>query len=186
MTFRSLSAIITYVARRERLSKTSPTCGRSSSGRAPPCQGGGSEFEPRRPLHMGKFSSAGRASALQAEGQRFEPVNFHQCGPVVQLVRTLACHARGRQFEPDSGRHYASVAQSVEQGTENPRVIGSIPIGGTIFLCILRKEYTFLCGRSSSGRAPPCQGGGSEFEPRRPLQTNSGNRLQKPVFHSLW
>ena len=52
---------------------------------------------------------------------------------------------------------YASVAQSVEQGTENPRVIGSIPIGGTI------------CGRSSSGRAPPCQGGGSEFEPRNPL-----------------
>ena len=27
--------------------------GRSSSGRAPPCQGGGSEFEPRRPLHVG-------------------------------------------------------------------------------------------------------------------------------------
>ena len=171
MTFRSLSAIITYVARRERLSKTSPTCGRSSSGRAPPCQGGGSEFEPRRPLHMGKFSSAGRASALQAEGQRFEPVNFHQCGPVVQLVRTLACHARGRQFEPDSGRHYASVAQSVEQGTENPRVIGSIPIGGTIFSVYSSQRIHILCGRSSSGRAPPCQGGGSEFEPRRPLQT---------------
>ena len=28
---------------------------------------------------------------------------------------------------------YASVAQLVEQGTENPRVIGSIPIGGTIY-----------------------------------------------------
>ena len=27
----------------------------------------------------------------------------------------------------------ASVAQSVEQGTENPRVGGSIPPGGTIF-----------------------------------------------------
>ena len=27
---------------------------------------------------------------------------------------------------------FAQVAQSVEQGTENPRVIGSIPIGGTI------------------------------------------------------
>ena len=56
-------------------------------------------------------------------------------GPVVQLVRTLACHARGRRFEPDSGRQflfYASVAQSVEQGTENPRVVGSIPTGGTI------------------------------------------------------
>ena len=28
----------------------------------------------------------------------------------------------------------ASVAQSVEQGTENPRVIGSIPIGGTTIM----------------------------------------------------
>ena len=101
------------------------------------------------------FQAAGLhlVQALQAN-----QVGSFLCGPVVQLVRTLACHARGRQFEPDPGRHYASVAQSVEQGTENPRVIGSIPIGGTI------------CGRSSSGRAPPCQGGGSEFEPRRPLQ----------------
>ena len=35
-----------------------------------------------------------------------------------------------------------------------------------------------VCGRSSSGRATPCQGGGSEFEPRRPLQTNS----KEPVY----
>ena len=55
-------------------------------------------------------------------------------GPVVQLVRTLACHARGRRFEPVSGRQVlASVAQSVEQRTENPRVGGSIPPGGTTF-----------------------------------------------------
>ena len=79
------------------------------------------------------FSSAGRASALQAEGHRFEPCSPHQFGPVVQLVRTLACHARGREFEPHPGRHiYASVAQSVEQRTENPRVVGSIPTGSTI------------------------------------------------------
>ena len=120
------------------------------------------------------FQAAGLhlVQALQAN-----QVGSFLCGPVVQLVRTLACHARGRQFEPDPGRHYASVAQSVEQGTENPRVIGSIPIGGTSFLYVLRKEYT-VCGRSSSGRAPPCQGGGSEFEPRRPLQTNS----KEPVY----
>ena len=55
-----------------------------------------------------------------------------QIGRVVQLVRTLACHARGRRFEPVHGRQFASVAQLVEQRTENPRVIGSIPIGGTI------------------------------------------------------
>ena len=52
---------------------------------------------------------------------------------VAQLVRALACHARGRGFEPHPSRHrYASVAQLVEQGTENPRVVGSIPTGGTI------------------------------------------------------
>ena len=53
-------------------------------------------------------------------------------GRVVQLVRTLACHARGRRFEPVHGRHYAFVAQLVEQRTENPRVAGSIPAEGTI------------------------------------------------------
>ena len=74
------------------------------------------------------FQAAGLhfVQALQAN-----QVGSFLCGPVVQLVRTLACHARGRQFEPDPGRHYASVAQSVEQGTENPRVVGSIPTGGT-------------------------------------------------------
>ncbi len=91
-------------------------------------------------------------------------------GRVVQLVRTLACHARGRRFEPVHGRQYASVAQLVEQGTENPRVIGSIPIGGTI------------CGFSSSGRAPPCQGGGSEFEPRNPLHFPGRSSEKTPAM----
>ena len=97
-----------------------------------------------------------------------------QSGPVVQSVSTPACHAGGRRFESVPGRHIkafvqsirsardASVAQSVEQRTENPRVVGSIPTGGT-------KK----CGCSSSGRAPPCQGGGSEFEPRHPLQSRT-------------
>ena len=59
---------------------------------------------------------------------------------------------------------YASVAQLVEQRTENPRVVGSIPTGGTT-----GNLLPVICGCSSSGRAPPCQGGGSEFEPRHPL-----------------
>ncbi len=82
-------------------------------------------------------------------------------GPIVQLVRTPPCHGGGRGFESHSGRQFffelaagsfgtgsrflwnwhrqlcsedASVAQSVEQGTENPRVDGSIPSGGTTFM----------------------------------------------------
>ena len=84
---------------------------------------------------MWKFSSAGRASALQAEGQR---------------------------FEPDPGRFYASVAQSVEQGTENPRVGGSIPPGGTIYSneCLdthLNKSY--LSVKESKGGSWKQSGG---------------------------
>ena len=87
-------------------------------------------------LEIWSLSSAGRASALQAGGHRFEPCSDHQIatlfiGQVVQLVRMPACHAGGREFEPHPGRH-AQIAQSVEQGTENPRVGGSIPPLGTI------------------------------------------------------
>ena len=55
-------------------------------------------------------------------------------GLVAQLVRAPPCHGGGRGFEPHPSRHYtyASVAQLVEQRTENPRVVGSIPTGGTI------------------------------------------------------
>ena len=52
-------------------------------------------------------------------------------GSVVQLVRTPACHAGGREFEPHPSRQFAQIAQSVEQGTENPCVGGSIPPLGT-------------------------------------------------------
>ena len=107
------------------------------------------------------------------------------------MVRTLACHARGQGFESPSGRQnnlrnseerfeesslskerrYASVAQLVEQGTENPRVVGSIPTGGT------RK-----CGFSSFGRASPCQGEGGGFEPRNPLHKKQSTTVVVLLF----
>ena len=75
-------------------------------------------------------------------------------GPVVQLVRTLACHARGRGFEPHLGRHYASVAQLVEQGTENPRVVGSIPTGGTISADLAHLVERHLAKVEVAGSSP--------------------------------
>ena len=52
------------------------------------------------------------------------------------MVTTSACHAEDRGFNPRRDRHFfiGSVAQSVEQGTENPCVGGSIPLGATIFV----------------------------------------------------
>ena len=79
-------------------------------------------------------------------------------GLVAQLVRALACHARGRGFEPHPGRHfliaYASVAQLVEQGTENPRVVGSIPTGGTTYADLAHLVERHLAKVEVAGSSP--------------------------------
>ena len=74
---------------------------------------------------------------------------------VAQLVRALACHARGRGFEPHPSRHsYASVAQVVEQRTENPRVVGSIPTGGTIYADLAHLVERHLAKVEVAGSSP--------------------------------
>ena len=132
-------------------------CGRSSSGRAPPCQGGGSEFEPRRPLHLcGSLAQLGEHLPYKQRVSGSSPIRvasseillfignpckqglrderqISSSSPQIFAAQTFA----GAPIHESSGgcrdkcTGYASVAQSVEQGTENPRVIGSIPIGGT-------------------------------------------------------
>ena len=69
--------------------------------RAPPCHGGGREFE----SHLGRFSlfwglsSAGRASALQAEGHRFEPYRPHRFGWIPEWPKGADCKSVGTAFE---------------------------------------------------------------------------------------
>ncbi len=55
------------------------------------------------------------------------------------------CHCGGRGFESRPDRHDGSVAQLVEQRTENPRVAGSIPAGTTIrkLTCHLTGFFVF-------------------------------------------
>ena len=62
------------------------------------------------------------------------------------MVITSACHAEDRRSEPGRDRHllFGSVAQSVEQGTENPCVGGSIPLGATIFIFNLKLKKIYL------------------------------------------
>ena len=49
---------------------------------------------------------------------------------------------------------YASVAQLVEQGTENPRVVGSIPTGGTIFADLAHPVERNLAKVEVAGSSP--------------------------------
>ena len=71
----------------------------------------------------------------------------------MQWPTTSACHAEDHGSESRTDRH-GSLAQSVEQGTENPCVGGSIPLGATTeikrgldlvrFFCKLKKiEFLF-------------------------------------------
>ena len=49
------------------------------------------------------------------------------------MVNISACQAEDRGFESRQLRHYAEIAQSVEQRTENPRVDSSILSLGTSY-----------------------------------------------------
>ena len=137
--------------------------------------------------YLGRLAQLGEHLPYKQRVIGSSPITPTRYGRVVQLVRMPACHAGGRGFEPLLGRHcsffrlcriselssscfrYASVAQSVEQGTENPRVGGSIPPGGT--------KITLLMREWLSGRASPCQGERREFESRLPLHFRVKRRV---------
>ena len=103
--------------------------------RAPPCHGGGREFE----SHLGRLrglSSAGRASALQAEGHRFEPYRPHLNGWIPEWPKGTDCKSAANCFGGSnpppsiSRKALADVAQLAEQLICNQQVIGSSPIIG--------------------------------------------------------
>ena len=73
--------------------------------------------------------------------------------------RASALQAEGHRFEPCCSHHFfGPVVQLVRTLACHARGRRFEPDPG-------RQK----CGCSSSGRAPPCQGGGSGFEPRHPL-----------------
>ena len=57
--------------------------------------------------------------------------------------RASPCQGEGREFESRLPLHFAQIAQLVEQGTENPRVLGSIPSLGTMKSCFSGSSFFF-------------------------------------------
>ena len=82
---------------------------------------------------MWEHSSAGRASALQAEGHRFEPCCSHHMARWYSWLARRPVTAEVEGSSPFRVAMYAFVAQSVEQWTENPCVVGSIPTESTTY-----------------------------------------------------
>ena len=94
-----------------------------------------------------EFSSAGRASALQAEGHRFEPCNSHHLRPGSSVGQNASLSrwrstVRARSRSPFFYNFIVGfIAQLVEQGTENPRVSGSIPLEATNSLWWMQRSW---------------------------------------------
>ena len=99
-------------------------------------------------------SSAGRASALQAGGHRFDPYCDHhflawqfswlECRPVTAEVDGSSPFQVATKYLVLNDQIFfifGFVAQLVEQGTENPRVSGSIPLEATNE----RQQYLQAC-----------------------------------------
>ena len=117
--------------------------------RAPPCHGGGREFESLLGRLRWGLSSAGRASALQAEGHRFEPCRPHllnkdgfPSGQRGQTVNLLAPPSKVRiLLHP-----YFSFAAVAEQADAQ-----DLKSCGTYTPVPVRFRFAALCGCSSAG-----------------------------------
>ena len=111
----------------------------------------------------------------------------------IKVSSTFLKVARFLGAEPLSRRRPSNTSITTPFG-HSPRRQSSAGAGPITFLINFGKaldnppslDYNNpqTCGRSSSGRAPPCQGGGSEFEPRRPLQR--GAPAGRTRTHSVW
>ena len=111
--------------------------------RAPPCHGGGREFESLLGRLRWGLSSAGRASALQAEGHRFEPCRPHllnkdgfpsgQRGQTVNLLATpskvrILLHPANLALTSLRCRSYFFVQKENRKGAAKPRPLCT-PLG---------------------------------------------------------
>ena len=138
-------------------------CGCSSSGRAPPCQGGGSEFEPRQPLQKIKhrlsvdaFSFIRRIIFFYAEAHFFyaqAQINvFAFCisdaegEDMPHRERFLAAFG-GPGVSVPTDRGIAAVWRRRKKGT-----------GHHMVSCPLLTPLTFLCAATPFGRAAKCEG----------------------------
>ncbi len=146
--------------------RTNPNaiCGSSSVGRAPPCQGGGRESESRLPLQS--IETCGCNSMVEFQPSKLATwVRFPSPAPKVcgssSVGRAPPCQGGGRESES------RLPLQSIETCGCNSMV--EFQPSKLATWVRFPSPAPKVCGSSSVGRAPPCQGGGRESESRLPL-----------------
>ena len=106
----------------------------------------------------GEIAQLARARGSYPRCRGFESPSRYFIWDLSSAGRASALQAEGHRFEPCSSHQIGLVVQLVRTLPCHGRGRG------------FESHPDRHCGFSSSGRAPPCQGGGSEFEPRHPLQ----------------
>ena len=87
----------------------------------------------------------------------------------------LAPYSIGFEVHCENNFAWASVAQSVEQGTENPCVGGSIPPQGTKnFAGVAQLAEQLICNQQVAGSIPVTS---SKLNTRKGSRVAKGNRL---------
>ena len=97
--------------------------------RAPPCHGGGREFESHLGRFYGVLAQLGEHLPYKQGVIGSSPIAPTIYGRVVQLVRMPACHAGGRRFEPVPGRQLimVGVVKWLRPWVVAPVCVGSNP-----------------------------------------------------------
>ena len=121
-----------------------------------PGAGGGTDRGRREP-------AAGAGYACRAVGT----------GCAAGAVQRDACRTRGGNAGDIHGAGFAKFS-----------IIGTEGLDFSGISAIIIPAFD-ECGCSSSGRAPPCQGGGSEFEPRHPLHKTTTGESQSFLFRKF-
>ena len=130
-------------------------CGCSSSGRAPPCQGGGSEFEPRQPLQKTKHRLSVDAFCFirrifLPRASIFSSIRQHRFAispvPASLMQKARICPIESVFWPPSAARGVGAHRQG-QKGT-----------GHHMVSCPLLTPLTFLCAATPFGRAAKCEG----------------------------